>query len=59
MAKKKLVTCKLNEKEDRFWVKTFEHYVNSEGYTPSRADKKTFTELKKEFPRLKKCDKIK
>ena len=59
MAKKKPVICKLNAKENHFWEKTFEHYVNSESYTPSRADKKTFTELKKEFPRISKCDKIK
>ncbi|MCX6748484.1 MAG: hypothetical protein NT076_02670 [Candidatus Pacearchaeota archaeon] len=58
MAKKQKV-CKLNAKENKVWEQKFEHYANMEGYTPSRADKKVFTELKKEFPRLKKCDKIK
>mgnify|MGYP001563517930 CR=1 FL=1 len=59
MAKeKKKKVCKLNKAEDKYWVKSFTYWIN-QGYSPSRADKKAFTELKKKYPRFNKCEKIK
>lgn len=55
---KKQKMCKLTKEENKFWEHTFEYYVDH-GLSPSRADKRTFTELSKKFPRLKKCEKIK
>lgn len=49
---------KLTDEEDKVWIKTFQYYKD-EGYSDIEADKKTFQDLIKEFPRLKNCEKIK
>lgn len=56
--KKKPKICKLNAKQDRVWVKAFEFHMN-DGKSSAKADKLAFKDLVKEFPSLKKCDKIK
>lgn len=48
--KTKLAT--LTDVEDRFWVDTFNACIE-EGLSDIQADKRTWQELKKEFPRLK------
>ena len=58
MAKKRKRVCRLNEKEDSFWVRRFSDY-KSDGLSDKRADEKTFKDLVKKYPRLEKCDKIK
>jgi hypothetical protein len=57
MARKKRV-CRLTPKQDRKWVQAFGYYKD-EGMSDAKADKAAFEDLAKEYPKLKKCKKIK
>lgn len=58
MVKKKIKICKLTKKQNKIWISAFSFYLD-EGKNQSQADKLAFKDLIKEFPKLKKCDKIK
>ena len=55
MNKKMKRRATLTIEEDKFWVETFNFHCE-QGMTPSKADRKTWTEMKREFPRLKRYD---
>ena len=46
--------CKRTIRQDRFWENSFADHLNN-GDSEKVADRKTFTEMKKRFPSLKKC----
>ena len=54
---RKVKICKLTKEQNRIWVKAFQFYKDKD-YSDLKADKLAFRSLIKEFPKLRKCDKI-
>lgn len=49
--------CKLTKSQDKAWTNSFSRHKNNRD-SDSVADRKAFSNLKRQFPSLKKCNKI-
>jgi len=50
--------CKLTEEEKKFWEETYKKYYSNGEFSEEEAYKLTTEATKKEFSRLKDCDKL-